>query len=70
MKTYFTYIDQIVLALCFLFTFINMYRMVRRATVPIRKVPAYFLRYVSGFRPSVRDQLPRNGAGRGRQVRL
>ncbi len=43
MKTFFNYIDHIVLALCFLFTFINTYRMVRGATVPVRIVPAYFL---------------------------
>lgn len=43
MNAYFNYVDQIVLALCFLFTFINTYRMVRSATVQVRKVPAYLL---------------------------
>ncbi len=40
---YLNYIDQIVLALCAIFTFINTVRLVRNATVPVRKVPAYFV---------------------------
>jgi hypothetical protein len=43
MNAYLQNIDQIVLALCFVFTFVNTYRMVRQATVPLRKVPAYLL---------------------------
>ncbi len=44
MTTYFAqYIDQTVLALCFILTLVNTVRMVRRATVPLRKVPAYFV---------------------------
>lgn len=42
MNTYFHYIDQVVLALCFVFTLVNTHRMVRRATVSLRRVPAYF----------------------------
>ena len=40
---YLTYIDQMVLGLCAIFTFINTIRLVRSATVPVRKVPAYFV---------------------------
>lgn len=37
------YIDFIVLGLCFVFTIINTVRMVRSATVSVRKIPAFFL---------------------------
>lgn len=37
------YIDFIVLGLCIIFTLINTVRMIRRAKVPVRKVPAFFL---------------------------
>ena len=43
MNTYFQYIDHVVLVLCFIITLINTVQMVRRASVPVRKVPAYFL---------------------------
>jgi hypothetical protein len=36
-------IDLIVLSLCFVFTLLNTFRMVRAATEPIREVPAFFL---------------------------
>lgn len=40
---YLNYIDQIVLTLCGIFTLINTIRLVWRATVPVRKIPAYFV---------------------------
>ncbi|MBD2704887.1 hypothetical protein IC229_29920 [Spirosoma sp. BT702] len=40
---YLNHIDQLVLTFCVVFTFINTVRMVRRAAVPVRKVPAYFV---------------------------
>ncbi|GAA4470595.1 hypothetical protein GCM10023189_59500 [Nibrella saemangeumensis] len=44
MQTFFDqYIDLAVLALCFVFTIINMIRMVRQAAVPVRIVPAILL---------------------------
>lgn len=44
MKTFFAeYIDLVVLVMCFVLTFVNTWRVVRRATVPIRKLPAYWL---------------------------
>jgi hypothetical protein len=42
-RFYLNHIDEIVLILCLLFTFINTIRLVRRATVSVRKVPAYFV---------------------------
>lgn len=44
MTTFFaTYIDQFVLIMCFVCTLINTVRLVRRATVPLRKIPACFV---------------------------
>jgi hypothetical protein len=40
---YLNYIDQMVLTLCTVFTLFNTIWLVRRATVPVRKVPAYFV---------------------------
>ncbi len=37
------YIDLIVLVLCFVSTGIHSVRMVRKATVPVRRIPAFFL---------------------------
>lgn len=44
MKTFFDqYIDVTVLTLCLSFSVINIVRMLRQATVPIRKVPGFLL---------------------------
>ncbi|UFH54293.1 hypothetical protein [Spirosoma sp. KNUC1025] len=40
---YLNHIDQIVLTLCVVFTLVNTARLVRRATVRVRKIPAYFV---------------------------